>query len=168
MKGSLVQLLLTAEPPLRSKVWVNIVAQGKVQLNLQGWRLHSLPGLPVPLLDCPHGGDIASHMQPGHVLSQFMPTVHLPPSRHSCEEPGSASSITSLLAQGRLQLDAPKAIPAAGWSYYCPQPPPTHHRATGPALSVLGTLCWTLFVIPISLESRNWAEYCRCDLMNTD
>lgn len=124
MKSSLVQLLLTAEPPLRPKVWANMVAQGNVQLGLQGWRLQSLPGLPIPLLDCLHGGNITSHMQSEYLLSQIMPIVHLSPHRHSCEEPGSISSKTSLLALGGLQSEAPRAIPAAGWSSYCLQPLP--------------------------------------------
>lgn len=117
-----------------------MVAQGDVLLGLQEWRLHNLTGLPVPLLDCLLGGIITSHMQPGHLLSQFMPIVHLPPARHSCEEPGSISSIISLLALGGLQLDAPKYIPAAGWSSCFLQPLPPH-GAIVPALAVLGTLC---------------------------
>lgn len=99
-----------------------MVVQSDVQLSLQGWRLQSLPGLPVPLLDCLWGGNIAFHVQSEPLLSQVMPIVYHPPPRHSCEEPGSMSSITSLLALWGQQLDAPKAIPAAGWSSYCLQP----------------------------------------------
>lgn len=97
LRMSLVQLLLTVEPALRS----DVVTWGFVQLgikNLQGWRPQGLSGQPVPLLGFCHGENITSHMQAEHLLSQFMPIVPLLPIRHNFEEPVSVSLITSLQA----------------------------------------------------------------------
>lgn len=90
------------------RVLLSSFCWGNVQLSFQGWRLQSLPELPVPLLDCLYGENVAFHMQPEHLLPQFMPIVHLPPTRHSCKEPGSISSINSLLALGGCSYMPPK------------------------------------------------------------
>lgn len=68
---------------------------------------------------------------------------------------------------GGMQLDAPKVIPCCGMEQLLPSTS-LPHRASGPALGVLGTLCWAHFVISISLDSQNWAEHYRYDLMNAE
>lgn len=124
LRRSLAQLLLTVEPPLRSVV----VSQGSGQSgleNLQGRRPQSLSGQPVPLLGCLHGENIASHIQPDRLLSQRMPVVPLPPSRHSCEEPGSGSSMTSLPAPGGCSPVPPKLSLLQAGAATDPQPLPS-------------------------------------------
>lgn len=131
LRMSLVQLLLTVEPTLRS----DVVTWGFVQLgnkNLQGWRPQGLSGQPVPLLGFCHGENITSHMQAEHLLSQFMPIVPLP-IRHNFEDP--VCLLDNLPAgTGWLLLGAPNAVPASGWS--------SHHPSTWDGQVVQLWLFW--------------------------
>lgn len=51
--------------------------------NLQGWRVRSCPGQPIPLLDCPQGEKISPCIWSKPLLFQFMiivshlSTIHL-------------------------------------------------------------------------------------------
>lgn len=121
LRRSLARLPLTVEPPLRSVV----VAQGSAQSglgNLQGRRPQSLSGQPVPLLGCLHGENIASRIQPDRLLPRRVPVVPLPPSRHSCEEPGSGSSMASL---GGCSPVPPKLSQLQAGAATDPQPLPS-------------------------------------------
>lgn len=80
------------------------VAQGFMQLGLeklQGWRLHSVFGQPLPWPDCSHGEKVFPCIQPEPFLFQSMSVASCPLSMLCCEEPDSIFLLTSPKVLGR-------------------------------------------------------------------
>jgi len=87
-------LLFQAGSPVRSDQGAQCFARLGLE-NLQGWRLHSLAGQPVPLPGYTLAEKVSSYMLSETLLFQLTPIVSCSPTMDHCEEPSSIFSVTS-------------------------------------------------------------------------
>ena len=76
-----------------------MIAQDRVQTGseyLQAWRLHDLPGQPVPARGHPHSENVFPDIQMEPPVFQFVPTAPGPVTGHHCKEPSSILFAPSL------------------------------------------------------------------------
>jgi len=69
--------------PLLKHGHLELVAQDHVLEYLQGWRLHNLPGQPVPWLGHPHREKVFPDVQREPPVFQFVPTASGPATGHN-------------------------------------------------------------------------------------
>jgi len=78
---------------------LELAAQDHVQMAsvyLQGRRLHSFPGQPVPALGHPHCDKVFPEVQRDPLVFQFVPIASDPGMGYHCKEPGCILFTSSL------------------------------------------------------------------------
>lgn len=132
-------LIWAAESALRS----DQVAQSfkpSCLKTLQGWKLHSLYGLPAPALDCSQSS--ISFYPTFSLFTAYPPTVSHSPMRPHWEGGGSVFLTTPRWVLASCCWASPEAIPSQGWiRFLIPQPP-----HTGQVLLLNLFSCFTSFL----------------------
>lgn len=144
--GFLSNLLLKAGAVLRSAQAARCLIQSDFK-SLQGWRLHSLPGQPAPVLNCPNSEKTFLVLS----MLQCMSLV--------CHPPAVCCLWLCLLGKlavgtGGLLLALPKAIPSPRWK--SPGPSASSHRIAAPP-QLGGPLLNLFHFIPLF-----WGEGANC------